>query len=157
MVVNKHKDIIINKYTEYDEDTRLVSDRGHNVEYLTTIRYIQKFLKTGTKILEIGAATGRYSIALAKMGYEVTAVDLTPKNVEEMKSKTKRLKNFTCMAADALDLSMFEDKTFDMVLNFGPMYHLFNKKDKQRAVSETVRVAKKAEFVCLHTFPVHRL
>ena len=45
MVVNKHKDIIINKYTEYDEDERLVSDRGHNVEYLTTMRYIQKFLK----------------------------------------------------------------------------------------------------------------
>ena len=51
MTVNKHKDIIINKYTEYDEDTRLVSDRGHNLEYLTTMRYIQKFLKPGAKIL----------------------------------------------------------------------------------------------------------
>ena len=57
MVINKHKDIIINKYTEYDEDTRLISDRGHNLEYLTTMRYIQKFLKPGAKILEIGAAT----------------------------------------------------------------------------------------------------
>ena len=130
MTVNKHKDIIINKYTEYDEDTRLVSDRGHNLEYLTTMRYIQKFLKPGAKILEIGAATGRYSITLAKMGYDVTAVDLTPKNVEVMKSKSKRLKNFNCMVGDALDLSMFEDKTFDMVLNLGPMYHLFNKKIK---------------------------
>lgn len=151
MVVNKHKDIIINKYTEYDEDTRLVSNRGHNVEYLTTLRYIQKFLKPGTKILEIGAATGRYSITLAKMGYEVTAVDLTPKNVEIMKSKSKRLKNFTCMVADALDLSMFEDKTFDIVLNLGPMYHLFNMKDKQRAVSETVRVAKKGG-ICMFAY-----
>lgn len=151
MVVNKHKDIIINKYTEYDEDTRLVSNRGHNVEYLTTLRYIQKFLKPGTKILEIGAATGRYSITLAKMGYEVTAVDLTPKNVEIMKSKSKRLKNFTCMVADALDLSMFEDKTFDMVLNLGPMYHLFNLKDKQRAIRETVRVAKKSG-ICMFAY-----
>ena len=81
------------------------------------MRYIQKFLKPGAKILEIGAATGRYSITLAKMGYDVTAVDLTPKNVEVMKSKSKRLKNFNCMVGDALDLSMFEDKTFDMVLN----------------------------------------
>ena len=129
MAVNKHKDIIINKYTEYNEDERLVSDRGHNLEYLTTMRYIQKFLKPGAKILEIGAATGRYSITLAKMGYDVTAVDLTPKNVEVMKSKSKRLKNFNCMVGDALDLSMLKDKTFDMVLNLGPMYHLFNKKD----------------------------
>lgn len=82
MVINKYKDIIINNYNEYDEDARLVRDRGHNVEYLTTMRYIQKFLKPGANILEIGAATGRYSIALAEMEYDVTAVDLTPKNVE---------------------------------------------------------------------------
>lgn len=82
MVINKYKDIIINNYNEYDEDARLVRDRGHNVEYLTTMHYIQKFLKPGAKILEIGAATGRYSIALAEMEYDVTAVDLTPKNVE---------------------------------------------------------------------------
>ena len=115
MIVNRHKDIIINKYSNDDEDARLVRDRAHNMEYLTTMRYIQKFLKPGAKILEIGAATGRYSIALAKMGYDVTAVDLTPKYVEIMKQKTRRLKNFKCMVADALDLQMFEDKTFDMV------------------------------------------
>jgi len=151
MTVNKYKDIIINKYTEYDEDTRLVSDRGHNLEYLTTMRYIQKFLKPGAKILEIGAATGRYSITLAEMGYDVTAVDLTPKNIEVMKSKSKRLKNFNCMIGDALDLSMFDDKTFDMVLNLGPMYHLFNKKDKNKAVSETLRVAKR-KAICMFAY-----
>ena len=151
MTINKHKDIIINKYTEYNEDERLVSDRGHNLEYLTTMRYIQKFLKPGAKILEIGAATGRYSIALANMGYDITAVDLTPKNVEVMKSKSKHLTNFTCMVGDALDLSMFKDKTFDMVLNLGPMYHLFNKKDKEKAVNETIRVAKKGG-VCMFAY-----
>ena len=151
MFVNKHKDIIINKYNEYDEEGRLVSNRGHHVEYLTTMRYIEKFLKPGAKILEIGAGTGRYSIALAKKGYDVTAVDLTPKNVEIMKTKSKRLKNFTCIVADALDLSMFEDKTFDMVLNLGPMYHLFHKKDKNRAVAETLRVAKRGA-ICMFAY-----
>ena len=151
MVINKYKDVIIDKYSEYDEDARLISDRGHNVEYLTTMRYIQKFLKPGTKILEIGAATGRYSIALAKMGYDVTAVDLVPKHVEIMKSKTRRLKNFRCMVADALDLNMFEDGAFDMVLNFGPMYHLFNRKDKKKAIKETLRVAAKGG-ICMFAY-----
>lgn len=151
MIVNKHKDIIINKYSEYDEDARLFSDRGHNVEYLTTMRYIQKFLKSGAKILEIGAGTGRYCIELAKMGYDVTAVDLTPKHIEIMNSKTHGVKNFRCMVADALDLSMFEDQTFDMVLNFGPMYHLFNKKDKQTAVKESIRVTKKGG-ICMFAY-----
>ena len=45
MTINKHKDVIISKYSEYDEETRLVSNRGHNMEYLTTMRYIEKFLK----------------------------------------------------------------------------------------------------------------
>ena len=151
MTINKHKDIIINKYNEYDEDERLVSDRGHNLEYLTTMRYIEKYLKPGAKILEIGAATGRYSITLAKMGYDVTAIDLTPKNVEIMKSKSKDLKNFRCMVGDALNLRKLQDKTFDMVLNLGPMYHLFNKKDKNKAISETLRVAKKGA-ICMFAY-----
>lgn len=151
MVINKYKNIIIDKYSEYDEDSRLISDRGHNVEYLTTMRYIQKFLKPGAKILEIGAATGRYSIALAKMGYDVTAVDLVPKHVEIMLSKTRRLKNFRCMVADALDLSRFADNSFDMVLNFGPMYHLFNKKDKNQAIKESLRVTAK-KGICMFAY-----
>jgi len=68
-----------------------------------------------------------------------------------MKSKSRILKNFNCMVGDALDLNMIEDKTFDMVLNLGPMYHLFNKKDKNRAISETVRVAKKGA-ICMFAY-----
>ena len=154
MFVNKHKDIIVKKYSIDDEDNRLVKDRAHNLEYLTTMRYIQKFAKPGAKILEIGAATGRYSIALAKMGYTVTAVDLTPKYVEVMKRKARKLKNFQCMVADALDLSMFKDKTFDMVLNLGPMYHLFHEKDKKQAIKETLRVTKKGG-VCMFAYISH--
>ena len=59
MEMNKHKDIVINKYSDYDEDARLDSTRAHNLEFLTTMRYIQKYLKPGAKILEVGAATGR--------------------------------------------------------------------------------------------------
>lgn len=151
MAINKYKDIIVNKYSGDDEDARLFLDRAHNLEYLTTMRYIEKFLKPGAKILEIGAATGRYSIALAKKGYNVVAVDLTPKHVEIMKRKSRGLKNFQCMVADALDLSMFKDNSFDMVLNLGPMYHLFNKKDKNQAVRETIRVAKK-NGICMFAY-----
>lgn len=54
-------------YETHDEDARLRSRSGQ-VEYLTTMRYIDKYLKPGMRILEIGAATGRYSHALARMG-----------------------------------------------------------------------------------------
>ena len=40
-------------YENYDEDNRLCSQRG-SVEYLTTMRYIEKYLRPGMRILEIG-------------------------------------------------------------------------------------------------------
>ena len=68
-----------------------------------------------------------------------------------MKEKSENLQNFRCMIADVLDLNMFTDKSFDMVLNFGPMYHLFHKKDKNQAVKETLRVAKRGA-ICMFAY-----
>lgn len=68
---------IIEFYNNYDEDSRL-KRKNRMPEYLTTMKYIEKYLKPNSKIIEIGAGTGRYSIALADMGYDVTAVELVP-------------------------------------------------------------------------------
>lgn len=70
-----------NYYQNYDEDGRLLSRHGM-VEYLTTMTYIEKYLCPGMRIMEIGAATGRYSHALARKGFPVDAVELVPHNIE---------------------------------------------------------------------------
>lgn len=154
MNMDKRRDIVVGHYSDYDEEKRLELDRANNLEFLTTMRYIQKYLKPGAKILEVGAATGRYSITLAKMGYDVTAVEITPSYVEIMKRKSRRLKNFRCMVGDALDLSAFGDGSFDIVLCLGPIYHLFNNRDRQRAINESVRVAKRGG-VCMFAYIPH--
>ncbi len=59
-------------YNHYDEDGRLQSRHGQ-VEYLTTMRYIKKYLRPGMRVIEIGAGTGRYSHALAREGHPVDA------------------------------------------------------------------------------------
>lgn len=152
--INRYEDLIVNHYTNsYIEDERFTK-LSKRIEYLTTMRYIQKFAKIGCKILEIGAATGVYSVELAKMGYDVTAIDLTPSNVEVMKQKSKGLSNIKCMVGDALNLSMLEDNTFDLVLNLGPMYHLFSVDDKMQAISETLRVCK-TNGVCMFAYITH--
>ena len=61
------KDYLTNFYEAYDEEGRLGSKHGM-VEYITTMKYIEKYLKPKMRILEIGAATGRYSHALAQRG-----------------------------------------------------------------------------------------
>ena len=72
---------LINYYNNYDEENRLKS-RYLSVEFLTTMKYIHKYLHKGMKICEIGAGTGRYSHALSRQGYEVDAVELIKHNIE---------------------------------------------------------------------------
>lgn len=139
----KDSEIIVNHYTNnFKEETRFDKFSG-KVEFLTNMHYIKKFLHKGDKILELGAGTGAYSLALAKEGFEVVAVDLVPRNVEIMKKRGKKYKNFSCFVGNALDLSFLKNNSFDMVLNLGVMYHLFSKKDKKQAIAETLRVCKK--------------
>ena len=66
---------LTNYYTTHNEDARLAPKRGM-VEFLTTIHYVEKYLKPGMRILEIGAGTGRYSHYFAQNGYDVDAVEL---------------------------------------------------------------------------------
>jgi len=135
-----------NYYANYDEEGRLLSKHGQ-VEYRTTMKYIHEMMgDTGRKkILEVGAGTGRYSIALAKEGHEVDALEYTEHNLELMNTKIagEGLLNIRTHHGTALDLSRFEDESFDMTLVLGPMYHLYTKEDKQKAMAEAIRVTKR--------------
>ena len=128
-------------YSNYDEDNRLRSKHGM-VEFLTTMRYIEKYLQPGMRILEVGAATGRYSHALAQAGYQVDAVELVEHNIEIFRQKTAPGENVTIRQGDARNLSFYEDNTFDITLVLGPMYHLFTQVDQKQALCEAIRVTK---------------
>lgn len=133
-------------YQNYDEDGRLQSRHGM-VEFLTTMRYIEKHLTPGARILEIGAGTGRYSHALAGMGYCVDAVELVEYNIDIFKSHITENENVTITQGNATDLSNFVDSTYDITLLLGPMYHLFTEDDQKKALSEAIRVTKQGGIV----------
>lgn len=146
-------------YNSFNEDERL-SPRHNQTEYLTTMRYIERYLEPDAKILEIGAGTGRYSIALAEKGYDVTAVELVQHNIDIMQSKVKLRHNIKIYKGNAVDLSFLESNSYDMVLVLGPMYHLFNNYDKHNALNEAIRVAKKGAIIyvayCNNDSPMYR-
>ena len=125
-----------------EEDERLMKDKMHQVEFITTTTYIEKYLKPGDRILEVGAGTGIYSLYYANKGYQVDALELVQKNVDIMKSKVTDTMNMKAIQGNALDLSMYEDNTFDITLVLGPLYHLFKKEEEEKVIKEAIRVTK---------------
>lgn len=130
-------------YNKFPEEKRLNSRRGQ-VEYRVSMKYIHEYIPAGmpkdkVRILEIGAGTGRYSVALANEGYDVTAVELVKYNLGILKAKGSSVK---AMQGNALNLKKLSDDYFDVTLLLGPMYHLFGEADKKQALAEAKRVTK---------------
>lgn len=141
--MNEVEKILNDYYNNYDEETRLTKDKAHQVEFITTTKYIEKYLKKGDRILEIGAGTGKYSIRYASKGYQVDSIELVNKNLEILKTKITNDMKINALQGNCLDLNMYEDNTFDITLVLGPLYHLYDESDINKAIKESIRVTKK--------------
>lgn len=137
-------DELIAHYNKFNEDKRLTRRHGQ-VEYTVTMHYIHECLdalkKQGInpRIMDIGAGTGRYCIALSEEGYECSAVEYVPYNLSRLKAKSDKVEAYR---GDARNLKRFPDASFDLTLLFGPMYHLYTEEDKLKALSEAKRITK---------------
>ena len=69
-------------YELFDENSRLNHSNAARVEFLTTVRYIERYVKPGARILDVGAGAGEYSLYFARKGYEVCALELTDSNIK---------------------------------------------------------------------------
>ena len=145
---------LITYYNKFNEDKRLTTKHGQ-VEFLTAIKYINNYLKDKDKIIDIGAGTGAYSIYFYDLGYDVTSVELVKHNIRVIEKKRPDIKTYN---GNALDLSKFKDNSFDIVLLFGPMYHLINEEDKVKALKEAKRVVKDNGYIfisyCMNEYAV---
>lgn len=130
----------------YDSSAQEEWDRldRHRMEFRTTLRAMREFIPPCSTILDIGGGPGRYSIELAKAGHKVTLLDLSAQNVELARQKAKEMgvKLVDYVHGNALHLSRFADGMFDVVLLMGPLYHLVEPADRDRAIREALRVLR---------------
>jgi SAM-dependent methyltransferase len=92
-------------------------------------------------MLEIGAATGRYTLPLCRRGYAVTAVDVSAALLEECRRRltAQQLREpVRFVVADARDLRAVADTEFDAVLLMGPLYHLVFEQDRRQALRQAI-------------------
>ena len=139
---------LVEYYNKHNEDKRLKTKHA-NIEFITAMKYIHEYIHEGDSILDVGAGTGAYSIPLRDEGYDVTAIELVKQNLKYMEKN-----NINCYQGNAINLSKFKDNSFDIVLLFGPMYHLLTMDEKIKALKEAKRVSKKYIFIsyCMNEF-----
>lgn len=125
---------------------RLIRDPYHRLEFLTTLRYLEKYLPAQGHILDAGGGPGRYTIELAQRGYQVTLLDLTPENVAFANRQIKRRgfkRRAKALEGSITNLSSFPDGNFDAVICLGgPLSHILDVEQRGVAIGELRRVAR---------------
>ena len=137
-ITNEIIDFYENKYSE---DERL---KRHRLELIRTQEIISRYLTHGIDIIDIGGATGVYSLWLASQGYNVTLFDIVPKHIETARAKALEMNiHLTCLLGDARNMPL-GNESYDVALNMGPLYHLQEYTDRLKALKETFVLLEKA-------------
>lgn len=136
-------DEIIQHYTEgHDEENRLAGGIGR-WEYERTIAVISRYLGRQQRVVDVGGGTGIYSLWLAEQGHDVHVIDLVPHHVQMVRDKAsaRSLQLGSASIGDAVSLS-FPGEFADLVLLMGPLYHMTDAEQRQRALRECARILK---------------
>lgn len=112
------------------------------INRLLRFKAVQHHLSGVRKILDVGAATGAYSIPLAQMGFDVVHLDLSDEMIKVAKEKAVGLSNIRFIKHDASRLDIFSDNEFDLVLCFDGAISFSGRKAGD-VISEICRVGKK--------------
>ncbi len=121
----------------YDANAELEWRRldEHPFEFLLTTHMMERYIRPGERVLDIGGGPGRYAVHFAQRGCAVTLVDLSAENVRLARQKAEEanvaLKTYV---KNCLQLGELQLGSFDHVFLMGPIYHLLDPADQTRAV-----------------------
>jgi len=112
-------------------------------EFLLTCRMLDRYIKPGDKVLDIGGGPGRYTFYLAEKGCDVTLFDLPPENTKFAGEKSVELNlPVKTVCGDARAADKLINGQFDHVLLMGPLYHLLEEADRITAVNAALNLLK---------------
>ncbi len=112
-------------------------------EFVLTCRYLDRYIKPGDRVLDIGGGPGRYSLHLAANSVKVTLFDLADENLKFAQAQAvEQGIHIETVCGDACIADELVNGTFDHVLLMGPMYHLLNETDRIKAVNASLSLLK---------------
>ena len=120
------------------EWTRFEDGRTPGPSLTTHVRMLEGYVRPGDRVLDAGAGPGRFTLELLRLGAHVTALDISPGQLELLRA---RVPDVETVLGDITDLSRFPDDSFDVTVCFGgPLSYVVDRADQ--AVAELTRVTK---------------
>ena len=109
-------------YGRYEWDRLEATAHGRLQEIIHT-DFMRRYVRSGDRVLDAGSGPGRFTVAAAKLGSNVTALDLSEGQLELAKEKVREAGLLEAVHAlkpgDIADLSLFSDGQFDAAVCYG--------------------------------------
>lgn len=153
--MSSNEQLIREKYTDPErEEARSKMSRAEVLEFHYTKKILGEYIKPKSNVVEIGCATGYYAMAFHDKCKKYTGVDLSPAHIDFLNNKLTQngIQNVETYIGDATRLDFLADKTFDVVLVLGPMYHL-PPLERENAFKESIRICRDGGIIAYAYFP----
>lgn len=127
-------------YDEYGERewTRFEDGRTPPAGLDIHVRFLERFVEPGDRVLDAGAGPGRFTAELVRLGAEPVALDISPGQLELLRA---RLPEVETAVGDVVDLSRFPAASFDVSVCYGgPLSYVLDRAEE--ALAELVRVTR---------------
>jgi SAM-dependent methyltransferase len=127
-------------FDEYGERewTRFEDGRTPGPSIAIHTRTLEGYVRPGDRVLDAGCGPGRFTLELLRLGAHVTALDISPGQLELLRA---RVPDVEAMVGDITDLSRFADEAFDVTVCFGgPLSYVVDR--AEQAVTELARVTR---------------
>lgn len=126
-------------------EAQRLQNGSNQIEFARTQELVMRYLpQPPAVIFDVGGGPGVYACWLAKLGYEVHLIDVNPLHVEMARQASQGQPDAplgSVEVGDARNLTR-SDTSVDVVLMFGPLYHLTERVDRLMALREAYRVLR---------------
>jgi len=109
------------------------------------LRFLERFVRSGDRVLDAGAGPGRFSLELVRLGASVVALDISSGQLDLLR---QRLPDVEAIVGDITDLSCFAEDSFDVTVCYGgPLSYVLDRAEE--ALGELVRVTRSGGYVLI--------
>jgi len=130
----------IRAYYETGVEAERLREGYSRVEFERTKEILGRYLPSEpARVLDVGGGPGVYAEWLAEQGHAVRLVDPMPLHVEQSLERAQG--RFSAVLGDARTLEE-DEGSYDVVLLFGPLYHLLEREERLTALREARRVLR---------------